>query len=242
MKIESIRIHNYRVFQNVLVENIPNMAVFLGMNGVGKTTFFDVFGFLHDSLQSNVRAALAKRGGFQEVISRGQSGDIEFEIKFRPSEGEPLITYQLVICLAQDRKPAIKKEVMKLAPKKSVSINITEVKRPDTDAQLIAENIAAQLEKRTAFRRAMKGCISKAMKSGVKGIKTKVSGRLDGAEIARSESYHEGSIPLQTLRADIDYGTAEAHTTFGIIGVKVWVYKGEVLGKSVKETKEGGNA
>ena len=113
MKIESIRIHNYRVLQNVLVENIPNMAVFLGMNGVGKTTFFDVFGFLHDSLHSNVRAALAKRGGFQEVISRGQSGDIEFEIKFRPSEGEPLITYQLVICLAQDRKPAIKKEVMK---------------------------------------------------------------------------------------------------------------------------------
>lgn len=113
MKIESIRIHNYRVFQNVLVENIPNMAVFLGMNGVGKTTFFDVFGFLHDSLQSNVRAALAKRGGFQEVVSRGQSGDIELEIKFRPSEGEPLITYQLVICLLQDRKPAIKKEVMK---------------------------------------------------------------------------------------------------------------------------------
>ena len=113
MKIESIRIHNYRVFQNVLVENIPNMAVFLGMNGVGKTTFFDVFGFLHDSLHSNVRAALAKRGGFKEVNSRGQSGDIEFEIKFRPSEGEPLITYQLVICLAQDRKPAIKKEVMK---------------------------------------------------------------------------------------------------------------------------------
>lgn len=113
MKIESIRIHNYRVFQNVLVENIPNMAVFLGMNGVGKTTFFDVFGFLHDSLQSNVRAALAKRGGFQEVVSRGQSGDIEFEIKFRPSEGEALVTYQLVICLAQDRKPAVKKEVMK---------------------------------------------------------------------------------------------------------------------------------
>ena len=137
----------------------------------------------------------------------------------------------------------IKKEVMKLAPKKSVSINIMEVKRPDTDAQLIAENIAAQLEKRTAFRRAMKGCISKAMKSGVKGLKTKVSGRLDGAEIARSESYHEGSIPLQTLRADIDYGTAEAHTTFGIIGVKVWVYKGEVLGKTnAKENKEGGNA
>ena len=136
----------------------------------------------------------------------------------------------------------IKKEVMKLAPKKSVSINIMEVKRPDTDAQLIAENIAAQLEKRIAFRRAMKGCISKAMKGGVKGIKTMVSGRLNGAEIANSESYHEGSIPLQTLRADIDYGTAEAHTTFSIIGVKVWVYKGEVLGKNVKENKEGGNA
>lgn len=113
MKIESIRICNYRVFQDVIVEDIPNMAVFLGMNGVGKTTFFDVFGFLHDSLQSNVRAALAKRGGFQEVISRGQTGDIEFEIKFRPSEGEPLITYQLSICLQEDRRPAIKKEVMK---------------------------------------------------------------------------------------------------------------------------------
>ena len=113
MKIESIRINNYRVFQDVVVEDIPNMAVFLGMNGVGKTTFFDIFGFLHDSLQSNVRAALAKRGGFQEVISRGQMGDIEFEIKFRPSEGEPLVTYQLSICLKEDRKPAIKKEVMK---------------------------------------------------------------------------------------------------------------------------------
>ena len=113
MKIESIRINNYRVFQDVVVEDIPNMAVFMGQNGAGKTTFFDIFGFLHDSLQSNVRAALAKRGGFQEVISRGQMGDIEFEIKFRPSEGEPLVTYQLSICLKEDRKPAIKKEVMK---------------------------------------------------------------------------------------------------------------------------------
>lgn len=113
MKIESMRIHNYRVFQDVIVEEIPNMAIFLGMNGVGKTTFFDIFGFLHDALQSNIRAALAKRGGFQEVISRGQDGDIEFEIKFRPSEDEPVITYQLSICLMENKKPAIKKEVMR---------------------------------------------------------------------------------------------------------------------------------
>ncbi|MBC6678779.1 AAA family ATPase [Zhenpiania hominis] len=114
MKIEAIKIKNYRVFQDVKVENIPNMAVFLGMNGTGKTTFFDVFGFLHDALQTNIRAALAKRGGFREVLSRGQTGDIEFEIKFRPSEDEPLITYQLAICLNDKRQPAIKKEILRL--------------------------------------------------------------------------------------------------------------------------------
>lgn len=113
MRIESIKVSNYRVFQNITVEDIPNMAVFLGMNGVGKTTFFDIFDFLHDALQSNIRAALAKRGGFHEVISRGQQGDIEFEIKFRPSEDEPIITYQLSICLGENNKPAIKKEVMR---------------------------------------------------------------------------------------------------------------------------------
>ena len=112
---------------------------------------------------------------------------------------------------------------------KPVVINIVEVKRPDLDAQLVAENVAQQLEKRIAFRRAMKQCIGRSMKLGAKGIKTKVSGRLGGAEIARSESYHEGTIPLQTIRADIDYGFAEAHTTYGRIGVKVWIYKGEVL-------------
>lgn len=113
MRIESIRVLNYRVFQDVEITDIPNMAVFLGMNGVGKTTFFDIFSFLHDALQSNIRAALAKRGGFNEVISRGQTGDIEFQIKFRPSEEEPLITYQLSICMMENNKPAIKKEVMK---------------------------------------------------------------------------------------------------------------------------------
>ena len=112
---------------------------------------------------------------------------------------------------------------------KTVLINIVEVKQPDLNAQLVAENIASQLERRISFRRAMKQCIGRTMKLGAKGIKTTVSGRLGGAEIARSESYHEGTIPLQTLRADIDYGFAEANTTYGKIGVKTWIYKGEVL-------------
>ena len=112
---------------------------------------------------------------------------------------------------------------------KNVSLNIFEVKSPDLNAQLVAEKIALDLENRIAFRRAMKGAIGRAMKLGAKGIKTKASGRLGGAEIARSETYHEGTIPLQTIRADIDYGTAEAATTYGRIGVKVWIYKGEVL-------------
>lgn len=125
----------------------------------------------------------------------------------------------------------LKKEIAAIVEGKSVSINIMEVKRPDMDATLVAENVAAQLEKRSSFRRTMKQSMGRVMRSGAKGVKIMVSGRLDGAEIARSEHYHDGSIPLQTLRADIDYGVAEAHTTFGIIGVKVWVYKGEVLPK-----------
>ena len=125
--------------------------------------------------------------------------------------------------------------------KKPVTINIVEVKSPDLNAQLVAENIAQQLEKRISFRRAMKQCIGRAMKIGAKGIKTQVSGRLGGAEIARSEQYHDGTIPLQTLRADIDYGFAEAATTYGRIGVKVWIYRGEVLHDNRKPRKEGGN-
>ncbi len=113
-----------------------------------------------------------------------------------------------------------------------IDINIIEVKTPDMDATLVAENIANQLERRIAFRRAMKQCVGRTMRMGAKGIKVQVGGRLGGAEIARSESYREGSIPLHTLRADIDYGTAEAHTTYGRIGVKVWIYKGEVLPES----------
>ena len=123
---------------------------------------------------------------------------------------------------------ALKAEVAKLIGK-DVNINIVEVKAMDTDAQLVAENIAAQLERRISFRKAMKQCMQKAMKSGALGIKTAVSGRLGGADMARTEFYKEGTIPLQTLRADIDYGFAEADTTYGKIGVKVWIYKGEVL-------------
>ena len=131
----------------------------------------------------------------------------------------------------------IKAEVQKFTSKKLV-VDIKEVKRPDRDARLVAENIALQLENRVSFRRAMKSCMSRTMKSGAKGIKTSCSGRLGGADMARTEFYSEGTIPLQTLRADIDYGFAEADTTYGKVGVKVWIYKGEVL--PTKANKEGG--
>ena len=119
---------------------------------------------------------------------------------------------------------------------KTVKLNIVEVRNPDMDAQLVAENIAAQLEKRISHRRAMKNAMGRAMRAGAKGIKCNCSGRLGGREIAGSEHYHEGTIPLQTLRADIDYGFAEAATTFGRIGVKVWIYKGEVLSQALRTT------
>ena len=122
----------------------------------------------------------------------------------------------------------VKAEAQKLTSKKLI-IDIKEVKRPDRDAQLVAENIALQLENRVSFRRAMKSTMGRSMKAGAKGIKTSVSGRLGGADMARTEFYSEGTIPLQTLRADIDYGFAEADTTYGKLGVKVWIYKGEVL-------------
>ena len=119
---------------------------------------------------------------------------------------------------------------------KPVALNIVEVKTPDTDAQLVAENIAQQLEKRISFRRAMKNSMGRAMRMGARGIKVMCSGRLGGAEIARSECYHDGTIPLQTIRADIDYGFAEAATTYGRIGIKVWIYKGEVLSQTLRTT------
>ncbi|MGG1519907.1 30S ribosomal protein S3 [Paenibacillus oryzisoli] len=125
---------------------------------------------------------------------------------------------------------------------KKVHINISEIKSPDLDAILVAESVALQLERRVSFRRAMKQAMQRTMRSGAKGIKIATSGRLGGAEIARTEGYSEGTVPLHTLRADIDYGTAEAHTTYGRIGVKVWIYRGEVLPTAKKKAQpEGGN-
>lgn len=130
----------------------------------------------------------------------------------------------------------IRLEVEKMIGKPVAPLSIVEIKNPDADAQLVAENIAAQLEKRIGFRRAMKNAMSRAMRTGVRGIKIMVSGRLGGAEIARKEMYHEGTIPLQTIRADIDYGFTEAATTYGRIGVKVWIYKGEILNQTLRTT------
>ena len=144
----------------------------------------------------------------------------------------------LVIGKGGNLAESLKEELQKMIGK-DVNLNIVEVKNPDLDAKLVAENIAAQLERRISFRRAMKQCMQKTMKAGALGIKTAVSGRLGGADMARTEFYKEGTIPLQTLRADIDYGFFEANTTYGKIGVKVWIYKGEILpSKNVKA--EGG--
>ena len=140
----------------------------------------------------------------------------------------------------------LKKEVLNLTENKNVSINIKEVKKPDLDAMLVAQSICGQLEKRVAFRRAMKQGMQKVMKAGAKGCKIMISGRLDGAEIARSEHYQEGMLPLQTLRSDIDYANCIAKTTYGVLGVKVWICKGEILGKKAPvaktEEEQGGNA
>ena len=144
----------------------------------------------------------------------------------------------LVIGKGGNLAESLKEELQKMI-NKDVNLNIVEVKNADVDAQLVAENIAGQLERRISFRRAMKQCMQKTMKAGALGIKTAVSGRLGGADMARTEFYKDGTIPLQTLRADIDYGFAEADTTYGKIGVKVWIYKGEVL-PTKKEKVEGG--
>ena len=179
----------------------------------------------------NIRTYLKKR-----LYSAGVSR-IEIE---RASDKVKVIVYTakpgVVIGKGGKDIEEVKKEVQKLTSKR-LMIDIKEVKRPDRDAQLVAENIALQLENRVSFRRAMKSCMGRSMKAGVKGIKTAVAGRLGGADIARTEFYSEGTIPLQTLRADIDYGFAEADTTYGKLGVKVWIYKGEVL--PTKAHKEG---
>ena len=180
----------------------------------------------------NIRKFLKKK-----LFASGVS-DIEIE---RASDRVRVIVHTakpgVVIGKAGAEIEKLKKELAKYTDKK-VFIDIKEIKRPDREAQLVAENIAQQLENRTSFRRAMKSAMQRSMKAGVLGIKTCCAGRLGGADIARSEFYSEGTIPLQTLRADIDYGFAEADTTYGKVGVKVWIYKGEVLPVKT-ETREG---
>ena len=169
------------------------------------------------------------------------AGISKIEIE-RASDRVKLIVYTekpgVVIGKGGSAIEELKKELQKMTDKKLL-IDVKEVKRPDKDAQLVAENIAQQLENRISFRRAMKSCMQRTMRSGAQGIKTSVSGRLGGADMARTEFYSEGTIPLQTLRADIDYGFAEADTTYGKVGVKTWIYHGEVL--PTKEKQEGGN-
>ena len=181
----------------------------------------------------NIRTYLKKK-----LYSAGVA-KIEME---RASDRLKVIIYTakpgLVIGKGGSEIEKLKEEVQKLTAKK-LMIDIKEIKRPDNNAQLVAENIAGQLENRISFRRAMKSCMSRTMKSGAKGIKTSVSGRLGGADMARTEFYSEGTIPLQTLRANIDYGFAEANTTYGKVGVKVWIYQGEVL--PVKANKKEGS-
>ena len=180
-----------------------------------------------------IRTTLKKKyfqAGISKIVVERSEGKVTVDIH----TGRPGVLIGKAGAGAEEIKAALQK----IVGDKAVAVNIIEIKRPDMDAQLVAEAIAAQLEKRISFRRAMRQCMGRATRSGAKGIKTMVSGRLDGAEIARCEQYHEGSIPLHTLRADIDYGYAIAQTTFGVIGVKVWVYKGEILPKKKKTVKK----
>ena len=180
----------------------------------------------------NIRKFLKKK-----LYTAGVS-KIEIE---RASDRVKIIIYTakpgIVIGQGGSEIEKVKKELKNYTDKKFIIVDIKEVKRPDRDAQLVAENIALQLENRISFRRAMKSTMSRTMKAGAQGIKTSVSGRLGGADMARTEFYSEGTIPLQTLRADIDYGFAEADTTYGKVGVKAWIYNGEVL--PTKGAKEG---
>ena len=180
----------------------------------------------------NIRKFLKKK-----LYTAGVS-KIEIE---RASDRVKIIIYTakpgIVIGKGGSEIEKVKKELKNYTDKKFIIVDIKEVKRPDRDAQLVAENIALQLENRISFRRAMKSTMSRTMKAGAQGIKTSVSGRLGGADMARTEFYSEGTIPLQTLRADIDYGFAEADTTYGKVGVKAWIYNGEVL--PTKGAKEG---
>lgn len=196
----------------------------LGVNKTWDSRWFAKRGYsalLHEDIELRkfIREKLSSAGISKVEIERAAS-----KVKINVYTARPGI----VIGKKGAGVETLKAEVQKLS-KNEVFLNIIEVKKPEANAQLIAENVAGQLEKRVAFRRAMKKCMTSAFKQGIKGIKIRVSGRLAGAEIARTEWYSEDSVPLHTLRANIDYGTAEARTTYGQIGVKAWVYHGEIL-------------
>lgn len=180
---------------------------------------FDEFLVEDDKIRKYIKEKLFIAGISETVIERAAN-----RVKLSIHTSKP----GMVIGRGGSGVEELRKELEKMTGRK-VSINVEEVKNPSMDAQLVAENIASQLERRVSFRRAMKQSLQRTLRSGAKGIKTSVAGRLGGADMARTEGYSEGSIPLQTLRADIDYGAAEADTTYGKIGVKVWIYKGEIL-------------
>lgn len=193
--------------------------------------------FADNLVEDNIIREYLKKRLFAAGIARIEIERAAKRIKLNIHTAKP----GMVIGKGGQSIEELKVELKKIVGDKNLLLNIVEVKNPEGNAQLMSENIAAQLEKRISFRRAMKQTIQRAMKTGAKGVKTACSGRLGGAEIARTEQYHEGTIPLQTLRADIDYGFAEADTIYGKIGVKVWLYKGEVL-PTKKVQKEETNA
>jgi small subunit ribosomal protein S3 len=195
--------------------------------------------FADNLIEDNKIRKFIKKSAFSAGISRIQIERAAKRVKINIKTAKP----GMIIGKGGKGIETLKQDLLKIVGDKQVLINIVEVKSVDSDAQLMAENVASQLVKRISFRRAMKQTIQRSMRTGVKGVKIACAGRLGGAEIARTEQYHEGTIPLQTLRADIDYGFAEADTTYGKIGVKVWVYKGEVLPtKKVVQIKEEVNA
>lgn len=189
--------------------------------------------FLHEDIK--IRDMIKKKL-FTAGVSRVEIERLSSRVKVIVHTAKPGMVIGRGGAGIEQLKAALKKLTGKV-----IDVNIAEIKQAELDATLVAENIASQLEKRIAFRRAMKQSVGRTMRMGAKGIKVMVGGRLGGAEIARSESYREGSIPLHTLRADIDYGTAEAHTTYGRIGVKVWIYKGEILPEAKKTVVEEGS-
>ena len=189
-----------------------------------------------------LRVGIVKDWDAKWYADKDFAANLHEDVKIRNFLKETLFIAGISRIEIERTNKRIKLTIHTAKPGMVIDVNIAEIKQADMDSVLVAENIAGQLERRIGFRRAMKQAVGRTMRLGAKGIKIMVSGRLGGAEIARSESYREGSIPLHTLRADIDYGTAEAHTTYGCIGIKVWIYKGEVLPEAKQPAKkeEGG--